>query len=60
MREVLSRMAEHGIILNEEKCVLGVPEVKFLGHMVSAHGIIPLPDKVAAIHASRGQVTLGS
>ena len=50
-REVLSRMAEHSIVLNGEKCMLGVPEVQFLGHMVSAHGIIPFPEKVAAIGA---------
>ena len=49
LREVLSRLAKHGIVLNGEKCVLGVPEVQFLGHMVSARGIITLPEKVAAI-----------
>ena len=27
LREVLSRLAEHGIVLNGEKYVLGVPEV---------------------------------
>ena len=32
LREVLSRMEEHGIVLNGEKCVLGVSEVQFLGH----------------------------
>ena len=47
--EVLTRLAEHSIVLNGEKCVLGVPEVQFLGHMVSARGIVPLPEKVAAI-----------
>ena len=30
LREVLSRLLEHGIVLNGEKCVLGVPEVQFL------------------------------
>ena len=49
LREVLSRLAEHGIVLNGKKCVLGVPEVQFLGHMVSERGIITLPEKVAAI-----------
>ena len=29
--------------------MLGIPEVQFLGHMASARGIIPLPEKVAAI-----------
>ena len=45
LREVLSKLQEHG------KCLLGVPEVQFLGHMVSARGIIPVPVKVAAICA---------
>ena len=26
LREVLSRLEEHGIVLNSEKCMLGVPE----------------------------------
>ena len=29
LREVLSRMAEHGNVHNGEKCMLGVPEVQF-------------------------------
>ena len=49
LREMLSRLEENGLVLNGEKCVLGVSEVQFLGHMVSARGIIPLPEKVAAI-----------
>ena len=49
LREALSRLKQHSIVLNGEKCVLGVPEVQFLGHIVSACGIIPLPEKVAAI-----------
>ena len=59
LREVLSRLAKHGIVLNGEKCVLGVPEVQFLGHMVSARGIIPLPEKVAAIRAFLRPGTVG-
>ena len=59
LREVLSRLAKHGIVLNGEKCVLGVPEVQFLGHMVSARGIIPLPKKVATIRAFPRPGTVG-
>ena len=59
LREVLSRMAEHSVVLNREKCVLGVPEVQFLGHIVSARGIIPLPQKVAAIRAFLRPGTIG-
>jgi len=35
--------------LNGEKCVLGVNKVEYLGHVVSATGVQPLPDKVEAI-----------
>ena len=59
LREVLSRMAEHSVVLNREKCVLGVPEVQFLGHIVSARGIIPLPQKVAVIRAFLRPGTIG-
>ena len=52
-------MKQHGIVLNGEKCVLGVPEVQFLGHLVSARGIIPLPEKVAAIRAFPWPGTVG-
>ena len=59
LREVLSRLEEHGIVLNREKCVLGVTELQFLGHMVSASGIITLPEKVAAIRAFPWPGTVG-
>ena len=39
--------------------MLGVPEVQLLGHMVSALGIIPLPEKVAAIRAFPQPGTVG-
>ena len=52
-------MEEHIIVLNGEKCMLRVPEVQFLGRMVSASGIITLPEKVAAICAFPRPGTIG-
>jgi hypothetical protein len=46
---VFSLLADNGLILNREKCVLGVPELHFLGHKVSSAGIEPLHDRVDAI-----------
>ena len=49
LREVLSRLSKHGLVLNAEKCQLGVPELDYLGHHVAASGIKPIVDRVAAI-----------
>ncbi len=49
LRLVLQRFSEHGITINPTKCVLGVPELDFLGHRVNSQGIYPLPDKVQAL-----------
>lgn len=49
LRLVLERFREHGLTINPSKCKFGLPEVDFLGHNVSAHGIRPLSDHVAAI-----------
>ena len=46
---VLQRISEAGLKLKPEKCQLFKPEVAFLGHVVSSHGIQPNPDNVAKI-----------
>ena len=49
LQEVLKRLGEHGIVTNPANCVLGVLELDFLGHKVTAQGIAPLEDKVRAV-----------
>ncbi|XP_077550696.1 uncharacterized protein LOC144163904 [Haemaphysalis longicornis] len=49
LQQVLARLSKAGITLNRDKCSFGTNSVKFLGVVVSAHGISPDPDKVAAI-----------
>ena len=49
LRSVLERLAEHGIIINVNKSLFGVPELDFLGHHVNATGIHPLETKVQAV-----------
>lgn len=46
---VFNRLKEHGLTINPSKCVLGANEINFLGHLVNANGIAPMPEKVAAI-----------
>ena len=46
---LLSRLSEHGVALNLEKCLFNQTEVEFLGHKISAKGVKPLTKKVEAI-----------
>ena len=48
--EVLfNRLEAHGLVVKLEKCQFGVSQIEFLGHIVDATGIKPLPKKVEAI-----------
>ena len=49
MRIVLDRLRNVGLKAKPSKCEVFKTEIKFLGHMVSADGINPLPDKLEAI-----------
>ena len=42
-------LSKFGLVINQQKCGFGVTELEFLGHMVSADRIRPLPEKVDAI-----------
>jgi len=49
LREVLRRLQAAGFTLNPDKVVLGAPEIRYLGHLISARGVRVLPDRVEAI-----------
>ena len=49
VRQVLERLAKHGLLINPDKCIFGVPSLDFLGHRVDKTGIRPLESKVEAI-----------
>ena len=49
LRQLFTALRQCGLVINEGKCVFGVSQIDFLGHRVSARGISPLPDKVAAV-----------
>jgi hypothetical protein len=46
---VLSRLQEAGLTLNSEKVTLAARKNKYLGDLLSAHGIRVLPDRIATI-----------
>jgi len=48
-RIILDRLREVGLKVKPSKCELFKKEIKFLGHMVSANGIDPLPEKLETI-----------
>jgi hypothetical protein len=52
------KMEAEGIIRRYSSPEFAVPEVQFLGHHVTAEGILPLPEKVAAIQAHPKPVTV--
>jgi hypothetical protein len=49
LKEVFSRLLKAGFTLNRDKIRLAQPEIKFLGHSVSAKGIEILPERVETI-----------
>jgi len=46
---VLDRLREAGMKLKPSKCCLFQTQLQYLGHLVSAQGVEPLPDKLDAI-----------
>ena len=50
LEQVFNLLAQKGMIINIGKCVFGVEQLTFLGHLITSEGILPLPDRVSAIH----------
>ncbi|GFQ69938.1 transposon Tf2-12 polyprotein [Trichonephila clavata] len=49
VRAIFQKLNEYGLTINVSKCVFGVPEISFLGHLLTKNGTKPLPDKVDPI-----------
>lgn len=49
LRMVFQKLNDYGLTINVSKCVFGVSEINFLGHLVSGTGTTPLPEKVEPI-----------
>ncbi|KAL5502776.1 hypothetical protein EMCRGX_G009597 [Ephydatia muelleri] len=49
LRLVFERLAEHGILINPDKCLFGRRELDFLGHHINEQGVTPLSEKLQAI-----------
>lgn len=49
LEEVLKRLEEANIRVKPEKCEFMLTEVRFLGHIVDAEGVRPIPEKIDGI-----------
>jgi hypothetical protein len=47
---LLERLQQHGLVLNAKKCLVGVAELDYLGHRISATGINPIVSRVEALN----------
>lgn len=54
---LLKRLKERNVTLNKDKCQFGLPEIEFLGHILTPKGIRPARDKVMAIKLFRDPQT---
>ena len=48
---IFMRFKAGGLKLKLSKCSLGLPELTFLGHVISSHGIRPDPEKIQSIES---------
>uniref|UniRef100_A0A914X6C2 RNA-directed DNA polymerase n=2 Tax=Plectus sambesii TaxID=2011161 RepID=A0A914X6C2_9BILA len=49
LRQVFERLAHANLCAKPSKCAFGKPKAEYLGHVISAEGILPDPAKVASI-----------
>ena len=49
LHQIFQRLSHFGLKINMDKCLLGVNELYFLGHVIDQNGISPLPEKIEAI-----------
>jgi hypothetical protein len=53
LHKVLETLRQKGLTLNYDKCMFGLPEVQFMGHILSKHGIGLADTKVKAVLEAR-------
>lgn len=58
VKQVLERLRENKLYANKDKCVFGAKRLRYLGHVVSEHGIGVDQDKVNAIAKMKSPVNL--
>jgi hypothetical protein len=59
LEEILKRCTSWGLSLNFKKCSFLSESVKLLGHVISEAGILPCPNKIAALKTARAPQAKG-
>ena len=49
LRQLFRKLADYGLVVNPQKCVLGQSSLEFLGHYVTSAGVQPLQSRVESI-----------
>ena len=49
LETVFTRLSEHSLTLNPDKCVMGVSSVQYIGHVIDEHGLRFTPEKLDAV-----------
>ena len=49
LRVVLELLVQNGLVINLDKCSFALPEIDYLGHKITATGIVPLRRHVEAL-----------
>ena len=49
LKSVLQQLADHDVVINNEKSAFSVDAVDFVGHRVTSHGVSPLQSHVDSI-----------
>lgn len=49
LHQVFSLLSSNGLIIQKSKCVFGVKELEYLGHLITVDGVKPLPSRTDSI-----------
>ncbi|KAH6760861.1 hypothetical protein C2S51_017810 [Perilla frutescens var. frutescens] len=49
LHQVLRVLQEHDLVINPKKCLVGHKEVEYLGHIMSANGVLMDPTNVSTV-----------
>ena len=56
---LFSRLEQFGLVVNPAKCIFGVQQLEFLGHIISAAGSAPTQEKIEAVQNFPTPATVG-